>query len=1558
MSIIKNIILDSPADALENIISPFIKEQFPLFLQQDNHKLVLFIKSYYEWLEKQGNAGYVLSKLDTVGDIDNNAEEFYEHFKNTYMESFPEILATNIAGETPNKKTLLKKIREFYGNKGTESAYKFLFRLLYDSDLEIYYPKEDILKVSDGVWLEPKSVKTTSSTGSDIFKTKGGILTQYSATDSNVVVASAFIDDVVRYSFDGLPITEFFLKNISGVFLPNLNVVAKIGDVSYTENSYSVLGEFFIETSGTGYSVGDVLFIVSDGVGFSAKVGVTGLAGSIKRISIENSGVNYFSEVEAIIVSSTGNNTTSRIFLRPTAITNYPGYFYTNKGKVSSNKKIQDGSYYQEFSYVLGSSISFDRYFGILKTLTHPAGMKMFGEILMQSNLAVATKPISEFVIYNTPIIGEYSPYRLETVLNLRFNIREVDLYPVGYNPYISGPAVIINGVTSPVGTQFVGISGGYTYATVGETGTVVHAPLGVALGSSAAWISGNEQSSNIAGLSGMILWLKPENILAIGGGSAAGASLGVWTDASPEQNHGVLPTWDRWNDTLVYARQMGLTAAFRSSLWNINQATNVEWRVGNYGNIISGVSASHGNQIVVGFFGSTGMGGTGPLGTGGNASNGYDRLDFAWGISQSDNGVPQAYYWEAPGSVSGVNPSGYRVVGLTGCSLDTVFGISHDKVNNLVVYYINGVVGRTVGVSADVTFWIDSSWGGATGTNIEILKAEYNGVPLSVAGWTSTSNTNGVTFTIITGNTMAFLAPTIVKNDTATGRDGVRFNGQLIRSPYMLWNGPTGTSNTLRSNPELNFISGSSAEGILKGTHFYLTRGLSLSEDMDAFVVCRSDVDSYYQGAWFVGSHRKFQGNTYDIVFGNSSFNLPDRTASAANNESYYRSAIISNVSGATGFAYDGEYGLVSFRPRGPNSTGINKVLAYDPHVSLFHVGTSIGEWSRDENFTIESFFNGDASRNYSPSTGRYVSTVTSPYKIEQPGFTSDHLLEIGRFGTAPRDGTGTLAGKNWLAETLTWNGDGSGVTLFASSGEVTNYAQKYQGKRTYRIKTGDNGNIYLQSDNDFSTIAGYNTPSKDWTVSAYLKREDGGVISTAGGYIYGPTSGSPFISANATVTSVGGNWYHLKRSLVGQTLSGLYPSGVTLQLVGFYGLSAGYTYDVSGAVVEKYSFYAPVGSTAWNASVNADTPYGFSGIINEIVVFNRKLKENERQTVYGYLSKKYSLSDALPNLFSLSHPEAQRVGDQFWEIKHHPNTTSLTSVPLYSSVDTLVKPSLWTVGTGNVIGFSSSLNGPVGESVRLLDYDPWGKTSVVWQAQSDGIDMVPGLTFPGIDTQHDGGWNGVNFSIDRTKLYRFCVWSKVVRNTDAVIYHGLYGSPILIAGSGVAIGSVDGNPYFSARNTVNYPLNEWVLEVGFVYPNTYGVTGAVHPDSGAYTISRGANNKLFSNFYGQHKWSPTQTTALQRVYLFYEDSAPPTSIIQFSEPRVEVVDGTEPSIAYLLKDHPVENRIIPRGINFGNISIGDFINSPTSTYRSIGYEQANGVGLTLDTYTGLTGL
>lgn len=304
MSGIKNIILQTRAEELENLLSPFIREQFPNFIRTDYPKLVLFIKAYYEWMEQRGNAGYIVSKMDTIYDIDENADEFYDHFKRTYLAQFPELFAVNPDGKTPNKKTLLKKIRDFYGNKGTESAYKFLFRILYDSDLELYYPKTDVLKASDGQWIEPRSIKTTSGNGSNLFGGKNGQIYQYSGTQ---LVASAFINSVVQYSFNGLPITEFFITDINGTFTPNQTVIVSKDGAEWGETAYSVLGQFFIELPGNGYRVGETVTVTdSSGVGFAAKIDQTGLAGSIKKIGISNSGLNYSGDVLVNIFSEDG----------------------------------------------------------------------------------------------------------------------------------------------------------------------------------------------------------------------------------------------------------------------------------------------------------------------------------------------------------------------------------------------------------------------------------------------------------------------------------------------------------------------------------------------------------------------------------------------------------------------------------------------------------------------------------------------------------------------------------------------------------------------------------------------------------------------------------------------------------------------------------------------------------------------------------------------------------------------------------------------------------------------------------------------------------------------------------------------------------------------------------------------------------------------------------------------------------------------------------------------------------------------------------------------------
>lgn len=560
MAAINNIILNTEAEALEDLLSPFIKEQFPLFVQTDYPKLVLFIKAYYEWLEQEGNVGYLTSKLDTVWDVDLNLDEFYSHFKNTYLDSFPEIFAANASGNKPNKKTLLKKIRDFYGNKGTESSYKFLFRILYDSDLEFYYPKNDILKVSDGVWTEPRSIKTTVENGTDLFGAVNGNIYQYSGVQ---LTASAFVNSVVQYSFNGVPITEFFITDITGDFSPNRSVVLSKDGTEWTETAYPVIGEFFVELPGSGYRVGDLVTVTdSRGTGFSAKIDQVGLAGGVKKIGISNSGVNYTGDLVLNIFSETGSQTAKVIGLR-SAITNYPGYFTGNRGKVSSNKKIQDGHYYQDFSYELKSAVSLDTYFGVLKNIIHPTGMRMFGSILLNRSIDNALTTSSQGTFYEVPLVGRYTPYTSGTTLDLRANGNTLsgywlgatgDLYPLGYNPYIGSTTEVgPNGQTTQVGTVFVGTSLGYTYCYVPEGGRTSHNPIGAPLGSTSAFYRNKESNLTPAGMNGLVLWLKPENI-GVCGSVVSGASMDVWRDASPSGNDALPPTWDRWTDVALYA--------------------------------------------------------------------------------------------------------------------------------------------------------------------------------------------------------------------------------------------------------------------------------------------------------------------------------------------------------------------------------------------------------------------------------------------------------------------------------------------------------------------------------------------------------------------------------------------------------------------------------------------------------------------------------------------------------------------------------------------------------------------------------------------------------------------------------------------------------------------------------------------------------------------------------------------------------------------------------------------------------------------------------------------
>jgi hypothetical protein len=236
--------------------------------------------------------------------------------------------------------------------------------------------------------------------------------------------------------------------------------------------------------------------------------------------------------------------------------------------------------------------------------------------------------------------------------------------------------------------------------------------------------------------------------------------------------------------------------------------------------------------------------------------------------------------------------------------------------------------------------------------------------------------------------------------------------------------------------------------------------------------------------------------------------------------------------------------------------------------------------------------------------------------------------------------------------------------------------------------------------------------------------------------------------------------------------------------------------------------------------------------------------------------------------------------------------STSVYPRIPVYALRDphNLINDASWVSGSGSVVGFDRTGNYAV-EDNRFLASDPWGNNTMVWEA---------GCV---VDANCDGGWGSKNFRVDNTKMYRFSVWVKrtVVLN-EAQFYFG----PGWVGAVGVdrVTGVANSNPYFLG-GPVLPALNTWYLVVGHILPTGSG-TGAVHVNSGVYTINGSKVLAIQRDFV----FVAGVSSVIHRTYMFYSTLA--TARQRWCYPRVDCVDGTEPSIVELCvgshNDYPLD--------------------------------------------------
>lgn len=289
-----------------------IESQFPAIYREDGELFVRFIEAYYEYLDSQANN---FREAPLIRDIDSTYGRFLIYFKEKYLKDFP-------PPPDIDARFMIKHIQDLYRRKGTEESLRLLFRIFFEEEIEVFYPSTSILKPSDSKYgssnyLELKPVTLRSSV--DIRK---GDRIRGSTSK-----ATAFVDELVFLTIEGVTVPVLYLSNVSGKFVADDAVEVYRNGVTTPllpgKIIHGSINNLVVDRSNraAGNKVGDILKIRSNLYGKNATCIVTSISETSTGIidfSIENGGWGYSANTELnellisdqVLVVEAANNVT------------------------------------------------------------------------------------------------------------------------------------------------------------------------------------------------------------------------------------------------------------------------------------------------------------------------------------------------------------------------------------------------------------------------------------------------------------------------------------------------------------------------------------------------------------------------------------------------------------------------------------------------------------------------------------------------------------------------------------------------------------------------------------------------------------------------------------------------------------------------------------------------------------------------------------------------------------------------------------------------------------------------------------------------------------------------------------------------------------------------------------------------------------------------------------------------------------------------------------------------------------------------------------------------
>lgn len=294
---------------IDDNIPRYIKEEYPVF-----RDLVI---NYFKWLETDENFLYVLTHFSDDIDVNNECEPYINFIKNELCWNYKAKLNVD-------DRTLIKILRDFYLSRGTERSYKILFKILFDADVKLTYPRDQLFKLSDNNYIVEHEIITTANN----FQNNTDLLTSLSNVNIlniSITGLTSGLTLIVDKIFPILKQNKTYLKIIvsdtNNDFQPFERVLIYSDQIgSFIEHVFAKLTPKIIY-SGYNYKPNDILTITNlNGATCEFIPGAIAVAsilsGGISNVGIVNhiennikiydSGINYVTGDTVIIDDLTG----------------------------------------------------------------------------------------------------------------------------------------------------------------------------------------------------------------------------------------------------------------------------------------------------------------------------------------------------------------------------------------------------------------------------------------------------------------------------------------------------------------------------------------------------------------------------------------------------------------------------------------------------------------------------------------------------------------------------------------------------------------------------------------------------------------------------------------------------------------------------------------------------------------------------------------------------------------------------------------------------------------------------------------------------------------------------------------------------------------------------------------------------------------------------------------------------------------------------------------------------------------------------------------------------